>query len=98
MLSLSQTCVRMMRSSRPNGVLTGPVDTKLRIFLVLALPAHRRGQITVAGETRPWREGEAIIFDDSLEHWVAFDAEPTAQRIVLVVDVPHPDLRGTTNR
>ena len=38
--------------------------------------------------------GEAIIFDDSLEHWVgAFDAEPTAQRIVLVVDVPHPDLR-----
>ena len=46
-----------------------------------------------AGETRPWREGEAIIFDDSLEHWVAFDAEPTAQRIVLVVDVPHPDLR-----
>ena len=41
---------------------------------------------------------DAIIFDDSLEHWVAFDAEPTAQRIVLVVDVPHPDLRGTTNR
>jgi len=77
---------------------SGPVDTKLRIFLVLALPAHRRGQITVAGETRPWREGEAIIFDDSLEHWVAFDAEPTAQRIVLVVDVPHPDLRETTNR
>ena len=31
-------------------------------------------------------------------HWVAFDAEPTAQRIVLVVDVPHPDLRETTNR
>ena len=37
------------------------------------------------------REGEALIFDDSLEHWVAFDAEPTAQRIVLVADVPHPD-------
>jgi len=72
---------------------SGPVDTKLRVFLVLALPAHRRGQITVAGETRPWREGEAIIFDDSLEHWVAFEAEPAAQRIVLVVDVPHPDLR-----
>jgi hypothetical protein len=72
---------------------SGPVDTKLRIFFVVSLPsAHRRGQITVAGETRTWREGEAIVFDDSLEHWVAFDAEPTAQRIVLVVDVPHPDL------
>ena len=62
----------------------------------------RRGGATerVCGYRRvlTWREGEAIIFDDSLEHWVAFDAEPTAQRIVLVVDVPHPDLRGTTNR
>ena len=58
----------------------GPTNAKLRVHLPLVLPEHRLGEITVAGETRAWREGEPIIFDDSLEHYVVFDAEPSAQR------------------
>ena len=71
---------------------SGPTDTKLRLHLPLSLPPHRRGFITVASETREWREGQPILFDDSLEHFVVFDAPAAAQRIVLIADVPHPGL------
>lgn len=39
---------------------------------------------------RTWREGEIIIFDDSFEHEVWHNG--TESRIVLIVDVWHPEL------
>ena len=44
----------------------------------------------VGGETRPWREGEAFVFDDTIEHEAT---NPTGQlRVVLIFDLWHPDL------
>ena len=51
-----------------------------------------RAQITVNGETRVWRAGEWLIFDDSFEHAVHIGASP---RLVLIVDVFHPHLTAT---
>jgi aspartyl/asparaginyl beta-hydroxylase (cupin superfamily) len=44
----------------------------------------------VGNETREWREGEIVLFDDSIEHeaWNS-SAEP---RIVLIFDVWRPEL------
>ena len=44
----------------------------------------------MGGETRPWRAGEAFVFDDTLEHeaW----NRSTAPRAVLICDVWNPRL------
>jgi aspartyl/asparaginyl beta-hydroxylase (cupin superfamily) len=44
----------------------------------------------VGGETRPWREGKAFAFDDTIEHeaWNPTDRP----RIVLILDVWNPHL------
>jgi aspartate beta-hydroxylase len=39
---------------------------------------------------RSWQEGEWLIFDDSFEHEVHHNGTNT--RLVLIVDVWHPDL------
>lgn len=44
----------------------------------------------VGAETREWREGEAFVFDDTIEHEAL---NPTDQlRVVFIFDVWHPDL------
>lgn len=44
----------------------------------------------VGAETRPWREGEAFVFDDTVEHEAA---NPSDQlRVVMIFDIWHPDL------
>ena len=49
----------------------------------------------VGAETRYWREGEAFVFDDTIEHEAA---NPSGElRVVLIFDVWHPDL-GPTER
>ncbi len=46
------------------------------------------GAITVAGETRAYREGRALAFDDSLSHGVRVG--PGGRRVSLVLDVWRP--------
>jgi hypothetical protein len=44
-----------------------------------------------------WAEGRCLIIDDSFEHEVWFTTAPSgavADRIVLVVDLWHPDTAG----
>lgn len=44
----------------------------------------------VGAETRYWKEGEALVFDDTIEHEAL---NPSDQlRVVLIFDVWHPDL------
>jgi hypothetical protein len=44
----------------------------------------------VGAETRHWRVGEALVFDDTIEHEAM---NPTDElRVVLIIDVWHPDL------
>lgn len=50
----------------------------------------------VGAETRYWREGEALIFDDTIEHEAS---NPSGLlRVVLIFDLWHPDLSDAERR
>lgn len=66
----------------------GPTNTRIRAHLGLKVP--EKTFIRVADETKSWKEGEWLIFDDSFEHEVWHNG--TSLRLVLIVDVWHPDL------
>lgn len=76
----------------------GPVDSKLRMHFTVALPQHRLAQLTVAGKSKTWNESKSILFDDSMEHSVVFDADVDANRIILIVDFWHPDVPSAARR
>ncbi|KAL1493466.1 hypothetical protein ABEB36_011513 [Hypothenemus hampei] len=66
----------------------GPTNCRLRVHLGLKIPS--KTFIRVAEETRSWKEGDLIIFDDSFEHEVWHNGSDI--RLVLIVDVWHPEL------
>jgi aspartyl/asparaginyl beta-hydroxylase (cupin superfamily) len=44
----------------------------------------------VGAETRCWKRGEALVFDDTIEHEAV---NPTDQlRVMLIFDIWHPDI------
>lgn len=55
----------------------------LRCHLALKVPGGDCG-LKVAGETRRWREGEVLVFDDRVDHEAWNDAP--AERVVLLLD------------
>ncbi|XP_064489067.1 aspartyl/asparaginyl beta-hydroxylase-like isoform X1 [Ornithodoros turicata] len=67
---------------------TGPTNCRLRAHLGLVVPPKVR--IRVANDTRTWKVGKFIIFDDSFEHEVWHEGE--SFRLVLIMDLWHPDL------
>ncbi|XP_070395333.1 aspartyl/asparaginyl beta-hydroxylase-like isoform X3 [Dermacentor albipictus] len=66
----------------------GPTNCRLRSHLGLVVPPKVR--IRVANETREWKEGNVLMFDDSFEHEVWHEGD--SLRLVLIVDFWHPDL------
>ena len=66
----------------------GYLNTRLICHLPLVVPGECA--LRVGNETRAWREGELVIFDDSIEHeaWNR-SAEP---RVVLLFDIWRPEL------
>ncbi len=70
----------------------GPTNVRLRCHLGLQVPPGDCA-LRVGGEQRRWEEGRAFVFDDSFEH----DAwnRTAGDRLVLVVDLWHPDLTAT---
>ncbi len=66
----------------------GLSNAKLTIHLGLVIPD--RCGMKVGGETRQWREGRALIFDDSFRH-EAWNAHATP-RAVLIADIWNPAL------
>ena len=46
--------------------------------------------LRVGNETRPWREGELVVFDDSIEH-EAWNLSKKL-RVVLLFDIWRPEL------
>ncbi len=68
----------------------GPTNVRLRCHLALEVPPGCG--IRVGGVARKWEEGRCIVFDDSFEHEVW--NESTRRRVVLVLDLWHPDLRS----
>ena len=66
----------------------GVNNTRLVCHLPLVVPPGC--WFRVGAETRHWREGEAFVFDDSIEHEAL---NPTDQlRVVFIFDVWHPGL------
>lgn len=67
---------------------TGFVNTRLICHLPLIVPGKCR--FRVGNETKAWREGEAWVFDDTIEHEAWNDSDQT--RVVLLFDVWRPEL------
>jgi aspartyl/asparaginyl beta-hydroxylase (cupin superfamily) len=85
--------VAMFSILRPNTRIpphTGVSNTRLVLHLPLVVPENCG--FRVGGETRPWREGEAFVFDDTIEHEAWNDSDKP--RAVLICDVWSPRLSG----
>ncbi len=69
----------------------GFMNARLIVHLPVIVPVQCT--LRVGSETRAWREGELMFFDDSIEHeaW-NLSQEP---RIVLILDVWRPELTAT---
>ena len=66
----------------------GVNNARLVCHLPLVVPAGC--WFRVGAETREWREGEAFVFDDTVEHEAT---NPSDQlRVVMIFDLWHPDL------
>jgi len=72
----------------------GPMNLRLRIHLPLITPSSSNDDescmIRVGNQTREFKEGKAIVLDDSYEHEVW--NKTSMKRVTLVVDVWHPDV------
>ncbi|MCB5909690.1 aspartyl/asparaginyl beta-hydroxylase domain-containing protein [Streptomyces pinistramenti] len=68
----------------------GPTNALLRIHLPIIVPTGV--SIRVADREMQWQEGRCLVFDDSFEHEVWHRG--TEDRVVLILDVLHPDLEG----
>jgi len=66
----------------------GVSNTRLVCHLPLIVPEGC--WFRVGAETRPWRRGEAFVFDDTIEHEAMNPSD--ALRVVFIIDVWHPDL------
>lgn len=60
----------------------------LRCHLPLIVPNEELCALRVGNETRHWKEGELLIFDDSFEHEAWNNSE--SNRVVLMFDIPNP--------
>ena len=67
---------------------TGSTNARLLTHLPLILPGPAR--FRVGNDERPWRMGEAWVFDDTIEHEAWNDADET--RVILIFDVWNPYL------
>jgi Aspartyl/Asparaginyl beta-hydroxylase/Domain of unknown function (DUF6817) len=87
--------VSRMRGGTHIAPHRGPTNLRLRCHLGIAVPAGDCA-IRVGGETRRWTEGQCLVFDDHFEHeaW----NHTGEDRIVLIVDLWHPDLTGAEIR
>lgn len=66
---------------------TGPSNERLRSHFTLT---HTGGaKLRVGQEWRTWEEGKVMVFDSSWEHEVIH--EGTDRRVVLILDIWHPD-------
>ena len=73
---------------------TGVTNLRTIIHLPLIVPEGCR--FRVGGETRPWREGEAFAFDDTIDHEAWNDSDDL--RAVLIFDVWNPYLTEAERR
>ena len=79
---------------------SGPTNCRLRAHLGLKIPdsspevsaSKSLTRLRVAEEYLKWKDGEMFIFDDSFDHEVWHDNPQKESRIVLILDLWHPEL------
>jgi aspartyl/asparaginyl beta-hydroxylase (cupin superfamily) len=67
---------------------TGETNARLVVHIPLIIP--ERTGFRVGNDTRPWRFGEAFVFNDTIEHEAWNDSDHI--RAVLIFDIWHPEL------
>jgi aspartyl/asparaginyl beta-hydroxylase (cupin superfamily) len=67
---------------------TGVTNTRTIVHIPLVIPEGCR--FRVGSTTRPWRKGEAFVFDDTIEHEAWNDSD--VPRAVLIFDIWNPFL------
>jgi len=67
---------------------TGETNVRLVVHIPLIIPDQTG--FRVGNDARPWRIGEALIFNDTIEHEAWNDSDQL--RAVLIFDIWHPDL------
>ena len=67
----------------------GMVNTRLICHLPIIVPPDC-GELRVGNYVRPWVEGEAFVFDDSMEHEAINRSD--RERVVLLFDIWRPEL------
>ena len=79
---------------------SGPSNTKLRVHLGLDIPdssanlsAAAISRMRVCNEYLQWKQGQMTIFDDSFDHEVWHFNKYNYSRLVLIIDILHPNLR-----
>jgi beta-hydroxylase len=81
----------MFASLEPHSRLNphrDPFAGSLRYHLGLVTPNSDACFISVDGERHAWRDGEAVIFDETYIHFVENNTEET--RIILLADIERP--------
>lgn len=79
----------------------GPSNHKWRLHLGVVVPSGcsiRVGDPTAESSRRPWEEGKVILFDDSYEHEIFHEGQGEGPRVVLIVDVWHPEVADERSR
>ena len=74
---------------------TGPSFYRIRAHLGLVIPnvtGNERLEIRIADKYIHWTEGEFLIIDDSFEHELWYEKETDEVRLLLLIDMWHPDL------
>jgi len=65
-----------------------PFAGSLRYHLGLSTPNSEKCRIFVDGQAYHWRDGEAVIFDETFIHWAENKTDQT--RVILFADVERP--------
>jgi aspartate beta-hydroxylase len=68
--------------------------TNARYICHLPLIVPEGCAMRVGAETKPWAEGHACVFDDSVEH-EAWNHNPSALRVVMIFDIWRPEISET---
>jgi beta-hydroxylase len=65
-----------------------PFAGSLRYHLGLVTPNDDRCRIWVDGQPYSWRDGQAVVFDETYIHWVRNDTDQN--RLILLCDIERP--------
>ena len=65
----------------------------MRFFLSnIEKPRENKAKLRVADQYLSWKNGELFVFDDSFDHEVWYENVQNVPRLILIIDLWHPDL------